>query len=201
MELEQSMDGWSIQTKKGKKSAKPKMSMSERKKHSDDIKASGDHLLQRKWVLWAHLPHDTNWTINSYKKIMTITTLEQLIALYRVIPEKMVKNCMLFLMQENINPIWEDPRNKNGGCFSFKIPNKNVHSVWKQTSYSVLGECISDDAKFLRNVNGITISPKKSFCILKIWMSNLQCQNPRKINAVKGLSIGGCLFKKHKPEY
>ena len=24
------------------------------------------HLLSDKWVLWAHLPHDTDWTLKSY---------------------------------------------------------------------------------------------------------------------------------------
>ena len=27
-----------------------------------------------KWVLWAHLPHDTDWSIKSYKPIMEIIT-------------------------------------------------------------------------------------------------------------------------------
>ena len=27
------------------------------------------HLLKDKWTMWAHLPDDTNWTINSYKNI------------------------------------------------------------------------------------------------------------------------------------
>ena len=25
------------------------------------------HILFDKWVLWAHLPHDTDWSIKSYK--------------------------------------------------------------------------------------------------------------------------------------
>ena len=31
------------------------------------------HPLYDKWVLWAHLPHDTDWSLKSYKKIMTVT--------------------------------------------------------------------------------------------------------------------------------
>ncbi len=27
------------------------------------------HALYDKWVLWAHLPHDTDWTLKSYKKL------------------------------------------------------------------------------------------------------------------------------------
>jgi len=159
------------------------------------------HALYDKWVLWAHLPHDTDWTLKSYKKIMVFTTVEEVIALYQALPEKLVKNCMLFLMREGITPTWEDKKNRNGGCFSFKIPNKAVTAIWKRLSYVLTGETISNDIKLLRAANGITISPKKSFCIIKIWISDCAHQNPRVISPIPGLSIQGCLFKKHKPEY
>ena len=83
----------------------------------------------------------------------------------------------------------------------FKVINKNVASVWKDLSYVLTGETISNDPKFQQQVTGITISPKKSFCILKIWMSNLSFQNPRVITEITGLDVRGCLFKKHKPNY
>jgi len=159
------------------------------------------HALYDKWVLWAHLPHDTDWTLKSYKKIMVFTTMEEVIALYQALPEKLVKNCMLFLMREGITPTWEDKKNRNGGCFSFKIPNKAVTAIWKRLSYVLTGETISNDIKLLRAANGITISPKKSFCIIKIWISDCAHQNPRVISPIPGLSIQGCLFKKHKPKY
>ena len=154
-----------------------------------------------KWVLWAHLPHDTDWSLKSYIQLMQVESMEEVISLYNSIPPAMVKNCMLFLMRQNIKPMWEDPNNKQGGCFSFKVGNKNVPDVWKSVSYLLTGETLSKEKNFQDNITGITISPKKSFCILKIWMKNLEYQNPRVINEVKGLQIGGCLFKKHKPNY
>ena len=30
-----------------------------------------EHLTLNKWNLWAHLPHDTDWSIHSYKKIFS----------------------------------------------------------------------------------------------------------------------------------
>ena len=107
--------------------------------------------------------------------------MEEVIALYNSIPPAMVKNCMLFLMRQNIKPMWEDPNNKAGGCFSFKVTNKNVPDVWKHVSYLLTGESLSTDKAFQDNITGITISPKKSFCILKIWMKSLDFQNPRVI--------------------
>ena len=157
--------------------------------------------LYDKWVLWAHLPHDTDWSLKSYIQLMQVESMEEMISLYNSIPPAMVKNCMLFLMRQNIKPMWEDPNNKQGGCFSFKVTNKNVPEVWKSVSYLLTGETLSQEKNFQNNITGITISPKKSFCILKIWMKNLEFQNPRVIKEVKGLQVGGCLFKKHKPNY
>ena len=93
------------------------------------------HELQDKWILWAHLPHDTNWTLQSYKKILGFNALEDIIALNQNIPDCVIKNCMLFLMKNNINPLWEDPQNKMGGCFSFKVSNKRVVQSWKRLVY------------------------------------------------------------------
>lgn len=157
--------------------------------------------LYDKWVLWAHLPHDTDWSLNSYKKIMVIKSVEEMVALYSAIPEKLVKNCMLFVMRNEINPMWEDPKNRQGGCFSFKVPNKMVHSVWKNLSYLLVGETLTNDPRLLKIINGITISPKKAFCIIKIWLKNCDMQNPRQLTPVDGLSVHGCLFKRHKPEF
>jgi len=172
----------------------------------ETMEASNDttkfHVLNNRWNLWAHLPHDTDWSINSYKRILTIATVEEGIAVTETLPEILVKNCMLFLMKEGITPIWEDPANRNGGCFSYKISNKSVYEVWKDLSYVVLGESISSQSSFVSCVNGITISPKKNFCIIKIWMSNCSNQNPGIVTGdVRGLTAQGCLFKKHTPEY
>ena len=46
-------------------------------------------------------------------------------------------------------------------------------------------------------INGITISPKKNFCIIKIWLSNCNYQNPSIIIDNIGITSQGCLFKTH----
>ena len=162
----------------------------------------GFHTLSDKWTLWAHLPHDTDWSIGSYKQIYTLTTVEETIAVTETLPDILLKNCMLFMMRQGIKPIWEDPKNRNGGCFSYKVSNKQVYTVWKELSYVLLGDSISKNSSFVANVNGITISPKKNFCIIKIWMSSCTFQNPSIVTTdVKDLSSQGSLFKKHVPEY
>ena len=160
------------------------------------------HKLWCDWTLWAHLPHNTDWTIKSYIDIQTFNTVEETIALAENIPPVLVENCMLFLMKKGIKPVWEDEQNCSGGSFSYKISNKNVTTVWKHLIYAIVGNTCSYDVSFVKCVNGITISPKKNFCIIKIWMSNCKYQNPSLVtNKITGLSSMGCLFKKHNPEY
>ena len=159
------------------------------------------HELSDSWILWAHLPHDTDWSLKSYMKIYEFNTVEQAITITETLPPVLVTNCMLFLMRKGINPIWEDERNRNGGCFSYKIPNKDVPDAWKQLSYSLVGETMSDNKKLLPHINGITISPKKNFCIIKVWFANCSFQDAAVIREVHGITSHGCLFKRHVPEY
>jgi len=160
------------------------------------------HPLSDKWCLWAHLPHDIDWSLNSYKAIYTMGTVEETIAITESMPDILVKNCMLFIMRKGVKPTWEDPVNRNGGCFSYKVSNKCVYDVWKELSYVLVGGSISKSNSFVSCVTGITISPKKNFCIIKIWMTNCVNQNPEIITSeIKGLISQGCLFKKHAPEY
>ena len=159
------------------------------------------HDLSDSWILWAHLPHDTDWGLKSYMKIYEFNTVEQAITITETLPPVLVTNCMLFLMRKGINPIWEDERNRNGGCFSYKIPNKDVPDAWKQLSYSLVGETMSDNKKLLPHINGITISPKKNFCIIKVWLANCSFQDAVVIREVHGITSHGCLFKRHVPEY
>jgi hypothetical protein len=160
------------------------------------------HSLSDKWVLFAHLPHDTDWSINSYKKISIMESVEQTLAVTETLPSILVENCMLFLMRDGIKPIWEDIKNRNGGCFSYKVLNKNVYDVWKELSYATVGNTISSKSQFVNNVTGITISPKKNFCIIKIWLTNCDFQNPSVVTSdVKFISPQGCIFTKFNPEY
>jgi len=157
--------------------------------------------LNDNWTLWAHLPHDIDWSVNSYKPILTFSSVEEAVALCETLPAKMIKNCMLFLMRKGIQPVWEDVKNRKGGCFSYKVNNKSVTDAWKKLSYSLIGETLTEDMGLLSQINGITISPKKSFCIIKIWTAGCNYQNPGSILKIPELSTHGCLFKKHMPEY
>ena len=155
--------------------------------------------LNNYWTLWIHLPHDTNWNIDSYKKICSFRYLEQAIALINQIQENLVVNCMLFIMREDIKPIWEDEKNKNGSCISYKINNRLVYNIWRQMSIFMVSETLLENVEHQSAINGITVSPKKNFCIVKLWFNN-NIDEKTSISVNKGiteLSNFEGIFKRH----
>ena len=104
---------------------------------------------------------------------------------------------MLFIMKDNVTPVWEDKSNRNGGCFSYKVTNKNVYEVWRDLTYLLVGNTLSSNENFVSSITGITISPKKNFCIIKIWISNCDNTQPSILTDIDGLNKSTCLFKKH----
>jgi len=183
------------------------------------------HDLNDIWTLWLHLPFDTDWSINSYKKVSTFKTLEECIMLIENIKSEIVEKCMLFIMKNNIKPIWEDINNKNGGCLSYKISINKINEVWKNLTYSLLCNYLINDEDILLNINGISISPKKNFSIIKIWfkdavffcnlinkqlnknnlsieeISNMELEDIFKLDIICNIEKHICIFKKHNVLY
>jgi len=153
------------------------------------------------WVAWAHLPHDTDWSVGSYKELCVTKTVNDVCGFIDCVPTGMIQNCMLFVMRKGIDPLWEHPRNRKGGSFSYKVYTKNVPSAWNELLCLLTGETLIKSESIVSTINGVTISPKRNFCIIKIWMATCNHQNPRIIEAMEFIKPDGCLFKRHEPEY
>ena len=73
-------------------------------------------------------------------------------------------------MREGIFPTWEDPDNREGCCVSFKVPGSVLNEKWQEIMNRVLTEDILKDKSRADCLNGISISPKKEFNIVKLWL-------------------------------
>ena len=127
---------------------------------------------ENNWDLWYHHEKD-NWNLNGYKKIYNITDVETFWRLYNNFDK--IGNILykqFFLMKENINPVWEDKNNKNGGCWSFKIQENHASELWEELSVLlVTNEILLKEYK--NELVGLSIALKKNnYCIIKIWNSN-----------------------------
>ena len=63
--------------------------------------------------------------------------------------------------------------------------------------FLVSGETLGTTENYNQAINGITISPKKNFCILKIWLCDNKHKDPLNITSIENLTKNGVMFKIH----
>lgn len=173
---------------------------------ADDVSSTSLlHKTHSRWILWYHNPLDKKWDLSSYTKIMEFDTIESFWSLYTswdsILPK--VHDGMFFLMRrlkngQYIYPLWEDKYNKRGGFWSFKITKDESHDIWEKLSVYLVGEQMGRDADNPMLFNGISVSPKKNFCIVKIWNSDYtQKSHDLLSNKMDFLNLNEVMYKCH----
>lgn len=149
------------------------------------------------WTFYFHDPFDSNWNLESYRKIVDISTIETFWSLQKQIHDKV--NCgMFFCMREHIFPCWDDPLNINGVCASIKVLKQHVPQYWEHLMIRLLGETLIKEPfrqTHWNKINGISISAKKSFCIIKIWLADHDIENTSYFNLPNMNHYGNIIFK------
>ena len=125
-----------------------------------------EHKISNIWKIWFHKIDDKKWTIESYKHIATINSLESYLYYYSKISTFI--HGMFFIMKDDIPPLWEDENNINGGIITYKLTKSNSDVIWKKLTSSLIGNTLTDNMDL---INGISISPKINNCIIKIWVN------------------------------
>ena len=62
-------------------------------------------------------------------------------------------------------------------------------------TYLDIGEQLDNTDKNI--ITGITISPKKNFSIIKVWVNTDKYTNINSIQCPPSLNLTNCIFKKH----
>ena len=151
------------------------------------------------WIYYFHDPYDTDWSLNSYKNMQSISCISDFWSVHESVKQK-VHLGMFFLMREHVFPCWDDPSNITGGCLSIKVLKQDMLEFWEYLSIQTLGESLlkKENVEFWDNVNGISTSPKKHFCIVKIWLKNdVPCSNVNFLT-IPETYHGGILYKSNK---
>jgi hypothetical protein len=122
------------------------------------------------WTVYFHEPEDKSWTFESYKPLQTVTNWEALGALLRELGPHKTTNGLLRVMRGDSSPLWENKANIHGGSYCLKVTRRNSVEVFNRyLAAAALNSCARDPAN---KIVGVTISPKKGFCIIKIWNLN-----------------------------
>ena len=157
------------------------------------------------WVLWYHNPVDKKWDLGSYTKVYEFSNLADFWRLTHnwdsCLPQ--VSDGMFFLMRRlsngnYINPLWEDKYNRNGGFWSFKIAKDEAVKVWHELSVHLIAERLCQYTSDTMMVNGISISPKRNFCIIKIWNNDFHKSDVALLNPkIERIDMTECMYKCH----
>lgn len=126
--------------------------------------------LENECKFYFHDPNNSNWDIKSYILVETIKTVEDWVQVFRSFKDVWNKG-MFFLMKGTVQPIWEDEYNKHGGCMSFKLWKTEVNDCWLElTGKLITNTLLKNTEKSYVKISGVSISPKKNYCIVRIWL-------------------------------
>ena len=139
-------------------------------------------VLVNQWKIWYHSINDNNWNNESYKLIYNIGNLLDVKTVNELMKDNHLQNAMFFIMKNDIFPTWEDPENREGSSISYKIPASYLKDNWSLLLEKIIFQDYLKDKSKNSEINGISISPKKEFNIIKIWLKNydskfLECIN------------------------
>ena len=157
------------------------------------------HSLSSSWSIWVHYLKDTDWSQSSYINIHTCSHLEEIIAFHEtiILSENVLRKYMLFFMKESVLPMWEDSANRLGGCFWFTIPIENVYIKWKTILYTIIGNTISDNPRFIEDITGVVLSPKKHYYIVQLWMKTREYSITDICSSIQKVADNNIIFKTH----
>lgn len=153
--------------------------------------------LNSDWKIWFHKSDDNEWGFESYIKLCQFNNPKDFAIIINGFESIHIQNAMLFIMRGNIKPMWEAEENKNGGSMSFKIYKKDIYAAWIQLVVNLVGENLLKDKKDFKKINGISISPKKTFSIMKIWFSDNTINESKYLNNMDKFNFDESIYKEH----
>lgn len=147
-----------------------------------------DILLNDIWSLYFHSPFNEDWTYKSYTKLQDISSVHEFWQIHNILEDK-IHNGIFFLFREYVFPCWDDENNVKGGCLSIKVLKQDMNKFWQDLCVKVLGETFLkeefNNKKNWNMINGISTSPKKYFCIIRIWVKSSDLGDPKMFNFPK----------------
>jgi hypothetical protein len=123
------------------------------------------------WSFYFHDPEDNRWTMDSYKRLGDVASVQDLRDVMGA-TSLHAHSSMFFAMREHVFPCWDDANNIDGGCVSIKVPMEVAKDTWETVVKRALGETLVVDDGEWAMLNGVSISPKRGFCIVKLWMAD-----------------------------
>lgn len=159
----------------------------DRQKVSEDsVRTAKPYPLANEWTFY-HDKYVQNATPEEYeenlKSVATVTTVQNFWEVYNNIigPEQLQLRSSLHFMKNGIRPVWEDPRNENGGAWSFKVNKTSTATVWRELLMFLIGEQFEEYVAADDDVFGLSVSSRFNADIFTIWNKNSNAYEKAKV--------------------
>ena len=155
-----------------------------------------EHYLDDVWSYHFHDPDDSRWTLESYTRLADVSSVEGFWPVHAATLPYLARG-IFFVMREHVFPCWDDPHNIDGGCLSMKVLKDDVPAFWEHLLLHALCDTLvaaPDAASDRPSVNGLSASPKRFFCIIKVWLADCRRTCREDFRLPPGYS-GEVLFK------
>ena len=120
------------------------------------------------WTLHVHETEETRWGPDSYKQLFVANTWEELSSVFRELGTgSRILKIMMFAMRGAQPPRWENKENIAGGSYSFLIPHRRAAEVYQL--YVAAAATDTATTNPANKIVGVTMSPKKGHCVIKLW--------------------------------
>jgi hypothetical protein len=157
-----------------------------------DERNASDDFLHDVWTWYFHDPDDADWTFPSYQRLADSASMSDFWTVQTAV-EPFLTRGMFFVMRESVYPCWDDEANMRGGCLSMKVLKDELPAFWAHMVQHVLGESIVRTGES-DIVNGLSVSPKRFFSIVKLWLRDDTRRDGREFVLPPGYS-GEVLFR------
>jgi hypothetical protein len=165
-----------------------------------------DSEFNNKWCVWYHV--DTQaWTPKNFKKLCTISKISEFWSMVDgLLNNKNILMEHIYIMREGINPVWEDTKNRNGGCWSIKVDLRESLTIFIKILAYIVGETsLFDENKknISTHVMGVSFCSKNSFnAIIQIWNDDKNLNKTTLLhNEIAEPFVAEIIYRPHIPEY
>jgi hypothetical protein len=144
------------------------------------------------WTIYFHSPEETKWTLNTFVSLGSMKTWGQFWSIMEVLKPESFSDGMFFLMRDPAPPLWESHHHIRGGCYSFRCPKKEAPDVYLTYIIASMLNGVTHDTN--NKINGISISPKRGFNIIKLWNSDNQFDKPSNLVSVSSIREADIIY-------
>jgi hypothetical protein len=124
------------------------------------------------WTLYFHSPEETKWTLNTFISLGAMKTWRDFWTIINNLKDSSLADGMFFMMRDPSPPLWESHQHIRGGCYSFRCQKKDATDIYLNHIIAAMLGFLNTNPE--NRINGVSISPKRGFNIIKVWNTDAQ---------------------------